>query len=94
MNVFGWYVLLYLSLFCFQKEVIDKVGKKVLELGLLFGTEIPQEEETDAFWFQHVALQEFTAAVFIARLDKVGTKSDVLCTTLNKILVFRISNLM
>ena len=34
--------------------------------------EISQEEETDEVCFQHVMLQEFTAAVFIARLDKVG----------------------
>ena len=52
--------------------MIDKVGENALELGLLFGVEISQEEETDAVCFQHVMLQEFTAAVFIARLDKLG----------------------
>ena len=40
-----------------------------LELGLLFGTEIPQGEELDVLCFQHLLLQEFAAAVFISRKD-------------------------
>ena len=43
-----------------------------LELGLLFGTEIPQGEELDVLCFQHLLLQEFAAAVFISRKDLVS----------------------
>ena len=46
--------------------------RKALELGLLFGTEIPQGEEMDVLCFQHLLLQEFAAGVFISRQDFVS----------------------
>ena len=52
-------------------------GEKALELGLLFGTEIPQGEELDVLCFQHLMLQEFAAAVFISRKDIVSGTPQV-----------------
>ena len=51
---------------------MDRAGPQALELGLLFSTEIPQEEEVDALCFQHIMLQEFAAAVFISVKDIVS----------------------
>ena len=46
-------------------------GEKALDLGLLFGTEIPQGEELDVLCFQHLMLQEFAAGVFVSIQDRV-----------------------
>ena len=54
-----------------QEEVQEIVGVKALELGLLFGIEIPQREEMDALCFLHLMLQEFAAGVFVSRQDRV-----------------------
>ena len=54
-----------------QEEVQEIVGEKALELGLLFGIEIPQREEMDALCFLHLMLQESAAGVFVSRQDRV-----------------------
>ena len=56
----------------FQNEVVERAGPEALELGLLFGTEIPQEEEMDALCFQHLVLQEFAVAGWLSRQDIVS----------------------
>ena len=57
----------------FQEEVLAVAGREALELGLLMGTEnlSPQEEEQDVLCFPHLLLQEYTAAIYVAQLDKV-----------------------
>ena len=47
------------------------VGEEALELGLLFGIEIPQGEELDALCFLHHMIQEFAAGVFISKQERV-----------------------
>ena len=85
MTSFWMYIMTYpavvfmtqlLFIFCIlyfylQEEIEEMVGEEALELGLLFGIEIPQEEEMDALCFLHHMLQEFAAGVFISRQEKV-----------------------
>ena len=56
---------------------MERGAQEALKLGLLFGTEIPQGEELDVLCFQHLMLQEFTAAVFISRKDIVSRTQQV-----------------
>ena len=76
MNIQNWLkkfsVVIYL-----QEQVIRVAGEKALELGLLFGTEIPQGEELDVLCFQHLMLQEFAAGVFVSIQDKVFVSSTI-----------------
>ena len=49
------------------------MGDDVFCLGILFGNETEgQEEEVDIYYFPHLMLQEFAAAKFLSKADKVN----------------------
>ena len=61
-----------------QNEIINIVGPKAFELGLLMGTESDplEEKQTQVYCFHHLLIQQFMAAKYVASLDKV-TDRDI-----------------
>ena len=60
--------------------MIREVGEEALELGLLFGTESMEEDETDALCFAHLMLQEFVGGLYISEQDVVGSLQFSFCS--------------